>query len=54
MATDKGRNSALSINERFVSDVCRIIDGGRHQAYAAVGQVGIMTFWNVGRRIVEE
>ena len=41
MATDKGRNSALSINERFVSDVCRIIDGGRHQAYAAVGQVGI-------------
>ena len=54
MATDKGRNSALALNERFVSDVCRIIDGGRHQAYAAVGQVGIMTFWNVGRRIVEE
>ncbi len=54
MATDKGRNSALSLSEHFVSDVCRIIDGGRHQAYAAVGQVGIMTFWNVGRRIVEE
>lgn len=54
MTADKGRNSALALNERFVFDVCRIIDGGRHQAYAAVGQVGIMTFWNVGRRIVEE
>lgn len=54
MAADKGRNKTLSINDGFVSDVCSIIDSGRHQAYAAVGQVGIMTFWNVGKRIVEE
>lgn len=42
------------MHDHFVSEVCSIIDDGRRQAYATVGQVGIMTFWNVGRRIVEE
>lgn len=50
----KKGNSSLSMHDHFVSEVCSIIDDGRRQAYATVGQVGIMTFWNVGRRIVEE
>lgn len=38
----------------FLTDIRSIIDTGRRQAYAAVGQSAIATFWNVGRRIVEE
>ena len=38
----------------LVSDVQEIIEYGRKKAYAAVGQTSIATFWNVGKRIVEE
>ena len=44
----------LAIPSEFVSDVHSIIERGRQQAYASVGQISIVTFWNVGRRIVEE
>lgn len=40
--------------KKLFSDVCSIIDKGRQQAYANVGQIAIATYWNVGRRIVEE
>ena len=43
-----------TIHDHFVSEVCDIIDDGPRQAYAAVGQAGILTYWRVGRRIVEE
>jgi len=35
-------------------DVCQIIEQGRQQAYSAVNNVMIETYWNIGRRIVEE
>ena len=35
-------------------DVCSIIEHGRQQAYGSVSQIAIATFWNVGKRIVEE
>ena len=35
-------------------DVCSIIEHGRQQAYSNVSQIAIATFWNVGKRIVEE
>ena len=38
----------------FVADVRAIIEHGRKMAYAAAGQAAIATYWNVGRRIVEE
>lgn len=38
----------------FINEVRDIIDHGRKMAYAAAGQVAIATYWNVGRRIVEE
>jgi predicted nuclease of restriction endonuclease-like (RecB) superfamily len=38
----------------FVNDVRTIIERGRQMAYAAAGQAAIATYWNVGRRIVEE
>ena len=41
-------------SQSFISDVRTIIEQGRKAAYAAAGQAAIATFWNVGRRIVEE
>ena len=38
----------------FFSDIRTIIEKGRQTAYAAVGQTTIVTYWNIGRRIVEE
>lgn len=41
-------------SQTFIKDVRTIIEQGRKAAYAAAGQAAIATFWNVGRRIVEE
>ena len=38
----------------FISDIRSIIEHGRKSAYSSVGQIAIATYWNVGRRIVEE
>lgn len=48
----KNKNNMLP--DKFVTDIRSIIEQGRQQAYAAAGQAAIATFWNVGRRIVEE
>ena len=40
--------------QTFVNDVRAIIEQGRKMAYAAASQAAIVTYWNVGRRIVEE
>jgi predicted nuclease of restriction endonuclease-like (RecB) superfamily len=47
-------NLPVVIKEEFYSDIAAIIENGRQQAYSAVGQVSIMTYWQVGRRIVKE
>lgn len=39
---------------RLLTDVCSIIDNGRQRAYSAVNTTMIETYWNIGRRIVEE
>ena len=51
---EKNRLQVDIITENFVSDIRTIIEQGRKQAYAATGQIAIMTYWNIGRRIVEE
>lgn len=51
MATDK---SIVPVSQEFIGDVRRIIEDGRKQAYAAAGNIALATYWNVGRRIVEE
>jgi len=48
------KNNNISLPDNFVDDVRTIIENGRQQAYATVSLIGIATFWNVGRRIVEE
>ena len=39
---------------QVVDDIKQIIDAGRNAAYAAVDATMIATYWNIGRRIVEE
>ncbi|MBQ9473353.1 MAG: DUF1016 family protein [Bacteroidales bacterium] len=39
---------------RFITDVCAIIETGRAKAYSSVNAVMIETYWNIGKRIVEE
>lgn len=38
----------------LVCDVRQIIETGRRQAYASVNASMIVTYWNIGKRIVEE
>ena len=51
---EKNKQQTDIITENFVSDIRTIIEQGRKQAYATTGQIAIMTYWNIGRRIVEE
>ncbi|MDD5814727.1 MAG: PDDEXK nuclease domain-containing protein [Bacteroidales bacterium] len=50
---DKG-NVIVSTNKGVLNDISSIIEEGRKKAYTTAGQTAIATFWNVGRRIVEE
>lgn len=47
-------NEKQQLSSAFLTDIRSIIDTGCRQAYAAVEQSDIVTFWNIGRRIVEE
>lgn len=40
--------------DKLISDIRSIIEQGRQQAYAAANQIAILTYWHIGRRIVEE
>ncbi len=44
----------IIISDSLVTDLRTIIEEGRRYAFAAAGQAAIMTYWKVGRRIVEE
>lgn len=48
------KKNDIIISDSLVTDVRNIIENGRKQAFAVVGQVAILTYWNIGRRIVEE
>ena len=41
-------------NDAFVNDVCQIIDAGLSHVYHSLNQAMLNTYWNVGKRIVEE
>ena len=52
MNTEK--NTTISSASTIVDDIKTIINNGRAAAYSAVNSVMISTYWNIGRRIVEE
>ena len=43
-----------SLPRQLVDDVKLIVEKGLHEAYRSVNTVSILTYWNVGKRIVEE
>ena len=42
----------VSIDNTFFTEVKSIVEQGRQQAYTAVSQVMIETYWKIGERIV--
>lgn len=40
--------------DKLLADIRTIIEQGRRQAYAAVNQIAVLTYWHIGQRIVEE
>lgn len=50
----KKDNAIIPISKDFVSDVRRIIENGRQQAFSTTSAIALATYWNIGRRIVEE
>lgn len=49
----KTESSATS-PQNILNDLRQIIAEGRKQAYLSVSQIAVATYWNVGKRIVEE
>lgn len=47
-------NIRNSISTNVVDEIKSIITKGRQTAYSAVNSTMIATYWNIGRRIVEE
>ena len=47
-------NANFLQENNFLSDICVIIDNGRRRAYAEVSSVMIETYWNIGKRIIEQ
>ena len=50
----KKDNTIIPISKDFVSDVRRIIESGRQQAFSTTSAIALATYWNIGHRIVEE
>lgn len=48
------KNITVTNITQVVNDIKQIIDAGRTAAYSAVDAAMIATYWNIGRRIVEE
>ncbi|MDE6335076.1 MAG: PDDEXK nuclease domain-containing protein [Muribaculaceae bacterium] len=51
MAKEK---ALIPISKEFVFEVRQIIENGRKQAFSAASSISLATYWNIGRRIVEE
>ena len=44
----------LIIDPSFITDIKGIISSGRENAYSAASKAMVLTYWNVGKRIVEQ
>ncbi|MDD4848251.1 MAG: DUF1016 N-terminal domain-containing protein [Bacteroidales bacterium] len=51
----KVENTEIDVSEQsFVSEAKQIVQKGRQQAYAAINSAMVETYWQLGRRIVEQ
>lgn len=44
----------IQINANFIQEIKQLVAKGRQEAFAAVNQAMVNTYWQIGRRIVEE
>lgn len=42
------------VDQKFLSDVAALLNAARNTAYRAVNSIMVETYWNIGRRIVEQ
>ena len=54
MNMNSEEKTIITIHANVVDDIKQIINNGRATAYASVNSTMIATYWNIGRRIVEE
>ncbi len=54
MENNKIVNSEIDNYQSVIADVKKIIEEGRQEAYVSVNSIMTTTYWNIGRRIVEE
>ena len=54
MKMNSEEKTLITIHANVVDDIKQIINNGRATAYASVNSTMIATYWNIGRRIVEE
>lgn len=45
---------SAELTHMFIADIKQIIDAGVKTAYMAVNSAAILTYWHIGKRIVEE
>ena len=53
----KEKNLMQSPNAPYqilLNDVRKIIEAGRKEAYIAINQAAVFTYWNIGKSIVEK
>ena len=43
-----------SLEEQFVEDIKQIVQQGKHKAYVTINSAMLETYWNIGKRIVEQ
>ena len=48
------KDFASSLTSSFITDVISIVSRGRDDAYKAVNESMVRTYWSIGKRIVEE
>ena len=44
----------LMVYQSVITDIKNIINTGQQEAYGAASKAMVMTYWNVGKRIVEQ
>ncbi len=51
---DKSITGASELSKTIVGEIKQIVDSGMREAYQGINTVMVLTYWKVGRRIVEE
>lgn len=47
-------NTTIKFSNNFIAEIKELVSNGRRQAYAAVNNAMLTTYWQIGKRIVEE